>query len=79
LGPHAWAPQGASGLTLRGHSFHWSRFDTPLVPWQRTTPARGAAAGDGEPIFRQGALKASWFHPWFASAPAVAAQLFLPD
>ncbi|MDO9285067.1 MAG: cobyrinate a,c-diamide synthase [Aquabacterium sp.] len=82
LGPHAWAPQGpqaAPGQTLRGHSFHWSRFDTPLVPWQRTSPARGAAAGDGEPIYRHGALKASWFHPWFASAPALAAQLFLPD
>lgn len=85
LGPHSWSPPGPRRLheapdqTLRGHSFHWSRFDTPLLPWQRTSPARGSAAGDGEPIYRQGALKASWFHPWFASAPALAAQLFLPD
>ncbi|MFN3861594.1 MAG: cobyrinate a,c-diamide synthase [Roseateles sp.] len=81
LGPHAW-PMGEHGLggqTLRGHSFHWSRFDTPLQPWQHTQPARGIAAGAGEPVYRLGALRASWFHPWFASAPALAAQLFLPD
>lgn len=76
LGPHAWT-DGA--YTLRGHSFHWSRFDTALPPWQRTTPERGTAAGEGEPIYRQGTLRASWFHPWFASSPALAARLFLPD
>lgn len=76
LGPHEW-PQ--PGQALRGHSFHWSRFDTPLAPWQHTRPARGTAAGDGEPIYRHGALKASWFHPWFASAPTQAARLFLPE
>jgi cobyrinic acid a,c-diamide synthase len=75
LGPHAWT---MDGQTLRGHSFHWSRFDTALQPWQRTQPARGAAAGTGEPIYRHRALRASWFHPWFASAPALAARLFLP-
>ncbi len=79
LGPHAWT---VGGQTLRGHSFHWSRFDTPLQPWQYTQPARGAATGadkgPGEPVYRHGALQASWFHPWFASAPALAAQLFLP-
>jgi cobyrinic acid a,c-diamide synthase len=76
LGPHAWT---VGGQTLRGHSFHWSRFDTPLQPWQHTQPARGAAAGAGEPIYRHGALHASWFHPFFASAPDLAAQLFLPQ
>jgi len=76
LGPHAWT---MDGQTLRGHSFHWSRFDTPLQPWQQTQPARGAAAGAGEPIYRHGALQASWFHPFFASAPELAAQLFLPQ
>jgi cobyrinic acid a,c-diamide synthase len=75
LGPHGWT---LDGQTLRGHSFHWSRFDTPLPPWQHTQPARGAAAGAGEPIYRHGALQASWFHPWFASAPELAARLFLP-
>jgi cobyrinic acid a,c-diamide synthase len=76
LGPHAWT---LDGQTLRGHSFHWSRFDTPLQPWLHTQPARGAAAGVGEPIYRHGALHASWFHPLFASAPELAAQLFLPQ
>ena len=76
LGPHAW---GQHDQALRGHSFHWSRFDTPLAPWQHTRPARGVAAGNGEPIYRHGALKASWFHPWFASAPTLVARLFLPD
>jgi cobyrinic acid a,c-diamide synthase len=75
LGPHAWT---VDGQALRGHSFHWSRFDTALQPWQHTQPARGAAAGAGEPVYRHRALRASWFHPWFASAPALAAQLFLP-
>jgi cobyrinic acid a,c-diamide synthase len=75
LGPHGWT---LDGQTLRGHSFHWSRFDTPLQPWQHTQPARGVAAGAGEPIYRHGALQASWFHPLFASAPGLAAQLFLP-
>ena len=75
LGPHAWT---VDGQTLRGHSFHWSRFDTPLRPCQHTVPARGSASGAGEPVYRHGALQASWFHPWFASAPALAAQLFLP-
>lgn len=76
LGPHAWT---VGGQTLRGHSFHWSRFDTPLPAWQHTEPARGTAAGAGEPVYRRGPLRASWFHPWFASAPALAAQLFLPE
>jgi cobyrinic acid a,c-diamide synthase len=75
LGPHAWT---VDGQALRGHSFHWSRFDTALQPWQHTQPARGVAAGAGEPVYRHRALRASWFHPWFASAPALAAQLFLP-
>ncbi|HNG82298.1 MAG TPA: cobyrinic acid a,c-diamide synthase, partial [Burkholderiaceae bacterium] len=76
LGPHRWV-QGDQ--ELRGHSFHWSRFDTPLAPVAATEPARGVAAGAGEPIYRVGTLRASWFHPWFASSPRAAAQLFLPD
>jgi cobyrinic acid a,c-diamide synthase len=82
LGPQAWS---RDGQTLRGHSFHWSRLDTRLVPWQHTRPADGRAGGDagaagaGEPIYRLGALRASWFHPWFPSAPTLAARLFLPD
>ena len=64
---------------LRGHSFHWSSFETPLVPALHTEPARaapGVPALPGEPVFERGALKASWFHPWFASSPELTARLF---
>lgn len=63
---------------LRGHSFHWSRFETDLAAIALTEPARGAAAGAGEPVYQRGSLRASWFHPWFASSPALAARLFSP-
>lgn len=82
LGPHALT---LGGQALRGHSFHWSRFESPLAPWAHTEPARPATGGDagvagaGEPVYQQGPLRASWFHPWFASAPEAAAQLFLPE
>jgi cobyrinic acid a,c-diamide synthase len=83
LGPHGWREVGPEGADeLRGHSFHWSRFDTPLQPVTLTTPARagasgasGAAAG-GEAVYQLGSLRASWFHPWFASSPAFTARLF---
>nr|WP_232540312.1 cobyrinate a,c-diamide synthase [Azohydromonas aeria] len=76
LGPHRLRLGDAE---LRGHSFHWSRFETLLVPAFDTEPARGAAAGAGEPVFQEGSLRASWFHPWFPSAPALAARLFSPE
>lgn len=76
LGPHAWHEGGDE---LRGHSFHWSRLDTPLQPVAMTTPARAGAsgaAGAGEAVYQRGSLRASWFHPWFASSPAFTARLF---
>ncbi|MDT7836132.1 cobyrinate a,c-diamide synthase [Aquabacterium sp. OR-4] len=86
LGPQALQ---IGGRQLRGHSFHWSSFESPLRPWAHTVPARvavgrdaggggGGGGGGGEPVYQQGSLRASWFHPWFASAPEAAAQLFLP-
>jgi len=76
LGPHAWT---VDGETLRGHSFHWSRFDTPLAPWSSTTAMAGPHPAPGEPVYRRGSLRAGWFHPWFASSPPLAARLFSPD
>lgn len=75
LGPHALAFGTPTEPPLRGHSFHWSRFDTPLVPALCTQPKR-PAAGDGEPLYELGSLRASYFHAWFASSPRLAARLF---
>lgn len=59
---------------LRGHTFHYSRCETPLEPAHRTEPARGGA---GEAVYRAGAVQASYFHAWFPSSPAATASLFL--
>lgn len=75
LGPHRWAVPGVDAPSLRGHSFHWSSFETPARPaWH--TEAVMAARGAGEPVFAQGSLRASWFHPWWPSSPRLAAWLF---
>ena len=64
--------------TLRGHTFHYSTCQTPLAAVAHT--ARGgalAAVGQGEAVYRQGSVQGSYFHAWFPSSPAAAAQLFL--
>ncbi|MFC4932017.1 cobyrinate a,c-diamide synthase [Massilia sp. GCM10023247] len=61
--------------TLRGHTFHYSRFDTPLAPQQHTL--RHPAGTPGEAVYRAGALTASYFHGYFASNPQAAASLFM--
>lgn len=74
LGPQAWnTPQGV----LRGHAFHYSRFETEL-PMQ--THTRKYASGEpGEAIYRVGNLTASYFHSYFPSSPQATAALFLPE
>ena len=61
---------------LRGHTFHYSRLQTPLHPWLRGKPQRGS--GRGEAIYRTGRLTASYLHLYFPSHPRAAAELFLP-
>lgn len=61
-------PQGE----LRGHAFHHSRVDTPLVPLLECAPYR---YGRGEPVFRSGAITASYLHAYFPSNPAAVAAL----
>ncbi|MCZ2088633.1 MAG: cobyrinate a,c-diamide synthase [Burkholderiales bacterium] len=73
LGPQRWR-SGAD--ELRGHTFHWSTFETPLAPQACTESFAAGAAGIGNPVYRHGAVQASWFHPWFASSPAFTARLF---
>jgi cobyrinic acid a,c-diamide synthase len=60
--------------TLRGHSFHYSRADTPLTPIaQGTNPNGGATA---EAVYRVGRTTASYIHFYFPSNPDAAAALF---
>lgn len=73
LGPQQLAlPAG----TLRGHTFHYSRCETPLSPVAHTESVRGGATQPGEAVYHHGPVRASYFHAWFASAPAAAAALF---
>ena len=59
---------------VRGHTFHYSRFDTPLAPHAHTTRQRDGSAG--EAVYVRGALHASYFHAYFPSRPcAIAAWL----
>ena len=62
----------AAGV-LRGHSFHYSDFDTPLSAWRQTQPHGGGAS---EPVYRRGALTASYMHGYFPSCPESAAAFF---
>ncbi|MFZ2294366.1 MAG: cobyrinic acid a,c-diamide synthase, partial [Polaromonas sp.] len=69
-----------AGGTLRGHTFHYSTCATPLQAVNRTQAAPGRTLrGEGEALYVAGSVKASYFHAWFASAPAAAARLFLKD
>lgn len=62
--------------TLRGHTFHHSRMESPLEAF---------AAGEcpnhrrtSEAVYRDGRLTASYIHFYLPSNPAAAVQLFLP-
>jgi cobyrinic acid a,c-diamide synthase len=71
--------QLSDGL-LRGHTFHYSVTATDLHASQRTArPNSEPTADAGEAVWTRGSVRASYFHAWFASAPAAAASLFLPD
>ncbi len=73
LGMHALSlPRGQ----LRGHTFHYSRLETPRVPDQHSEKQSGTG---GEPVFHQGNLTASYFHGYFSSAPEAVAALFVGD
>ena len=67
-----------AGGVLRGHAFHYSTCATTLSAAARTQAAPGRKLrGEGEALYVQGPVKASYFHAWFASNPAAAAGLFL--
>ncbi|MCV0440222.1 MAG: cobyrinate a,c-diamide synthase [Hydrogenophaga sp.] len=75
LGPQQLAL--AAGV-LRGHTFHYSRCESTLVPVGHTESVRGKERGAGEAVYRVGSIQASYFHAWFPSSPAATASLFLP-
>jgi cobyrinic acid a,c-diamide synthase len=63
-------PEGA----VRGHSFHYSVCETPLVPIARgTNPNAGPTQ---EAVYREGRLTASYVHFYFPSNPSAIAAVF---
>jgi len=64
---------------LRGHTFHYSKADTPLPPLLHARRHRGDCMEDGgEAIYRRQRLTASYLHFYFPSNPAASAALFQP-
>ena len=59
---------------MRGHTYHYSKLDSPLEP---VAVSKGARKGrSGEPVYRQGRLNASYLHLYFPSNPMATVQLF---
>lgn len=62
---------------LTGHTFHYSRFVTPLTPTVNATrPDDGAP---GEPVYRHGPIVATYLHAYWPSNPQAIAALFSGD
>jgi len=57
---------------LAGHTFHYSKSETPLAPLARAQTANGR---DGEAIYRRNRLTASYVHFYFPSNPTAVAAL----
>jgi cobyrinic acid a,c-diamide synthase len=62
--------------TLRGHTFHYSRLETPLLPLARGVCPNGGVTA--EAVYRSGRLTASYIHAYFPSNPQAVAALFAP-
>ncbi|CAL96166.1 cobyrinate a,c-diamide synthase [Azoarcus olearius] len=58
---------------LSGHTFHYSKSETPLAPLLR---ARRPDGGEGEAIYRRASVTASYVHFYFPSNPVAVARLF---
>ncbi len=70
LGLQAW---GTTFGELRGHTFHYSIFETPLEGAAQTLAYPSGARG--ETIYRRGSLTASYFHAYFPSCPPAISAL----
>lgn len=69
---------GSQGLAtqagqMRGHTFHYSRLETPQAPAAWTV--KHPSGAQGEAVYRVGSLTASYFHAFFASNPHATASL----
>lgn len=62
---------------LRGHTFHYSQLQTAMPALATGRSPKGGGA-EGEPVYRDGRLTASYIHLYFPSNPEAAAKLFLP-
>jgi cobyrinic acid a,c-diamide synthase len=62
--------------TLRGHTFHYSRVETSLMPVARGACPNGNMTS--EAVYQKLRLTASYTHFYFPSDPMAAARLFLP-
>lgn len=60
--------------TMTGHAFHYSSMTTDMLPVCRATRPQGGPPG--EPVFRSGAIAATYMHGYWPSNPALAAALF---
>ncbi|ASW00784.1 cobyrinate a,c-diamide synthase [Paraburkholderia aromaticivorans] len=59
---------------MTGHTFHYSKLNTPLMPLRSATRPQGGAPG--EAVYRAGSIVASYMHAYWPSNPAFAAALF---
>ena len=59
---------------LAGHTFHYSSMATPLTPVAHAV--RPKAGTQGEPVYRSGAIVATYMHGYWPSNPALTAALF---
>ena len=58
---------------LRGHTFHHGSLSTPLTP---AIFSRKQTGTEGEAVYQDKGLVASFFHGYFPSAPQVVADIF---
>ena len=64
------------GGLLRGHTFHYSKFDSNTTQVARTSrPHMQVAPEQGEAVYACGSIHASYFHAWFPSHPRAVAAL----
>lgn len=61
---------------VRGHTFHYSHSEVSLEPIARACHPASAAIKDGEAMYRQGSVTASYVHLYFPSNPNLVCTFF---